>query len=892
MRCYLESFIMFRSLALGALESNRAKPKSKQDTVTVINSMERIEHLIVKDAAWLLGDHIQVISPDTFLQSNFTSKDMEIGQKMIDSGAQYFHKLSFDSPGLKEQTMYRPLAKAINSAISQGRTSHPCHCFRVDASRYSIQATTGIHSKMSPDLFITTTPKNQPPTLDGRSPFLCGGVCVEIKAQDSWDLNFLSNESSGKTEFQSRLTKDQKSLFLQILRYVSIGQFPSLPYNHVYLTTITGSKLRIWRFSPNGIQVTEPIFYQKDARPFVKFLFAISRNGKAGMGLNIGPNKLFQELDPKRLKVLSKRALKLAKIYSRKANNPGWLERFQAQHPEIWEFNVNQGSKVLETCPDRFFVFQQPIHRTTGMFSRGTRCYLVVSAEFLLSDNFDTIDDAACLKQMHMLKVAWQWDTRTKELDFFREYRKRCDTDPTITPIGNGSMCVATPLAGGQGTTSVDTLDCVPEWDPDEPDHQTLAGVGFESPSIPNEDNDDSEEFQYGFSEKALDDLNVNLLQERINPVNLEELGTSQRILQWILFEEVGSKLINAHDSRELIKALVDAMEAHHSLYSCHILHRDISINNILINIASPRGLLIDLDMAKDLHEKTGHSNRPELTGTMHYISPALSKARVHRYWHDLESFFWVAMHAIFRQVEGLYAMHENINSTEARGKLIEDVFPFPNGGNGLGQALKAKRAFLGKHVVVKGQTKLSAAILTTSEELEVLYKTIEAIDKTASLVKLEFELAEMQPPRSGPPDGLYEAETPEGLSRALDLLSSDISSLEEKTGRLERLHQKVQECRSLITTQVFPSFEPSIKRWKDALMDPPVSCLQYVPPKERSLHDLLIGVTKRTSPQGPIDQSQNSPTKDRHTKRKRTQSDNPNSDDTRSGRVKVPRLR
>ena len=71
---------------------------------------------------------------------------------------------------------------------------------------------------------------------------------------------------------------------------------------------------------------------------------------------------------------------------------------------------------------------------------------------------------------------------------------------------------------------------------------------------------------------------------------------------------------------RELLEALRDAIRGHKSLLEDgRILHRDISENNIIITQAAtegdPKGMLIDLDLAKELDSlPSGASHR---TGTI-----------------------------------------------------------------------------------------------------------------------------------------------------------------------------------------------------------------------------------------------------------------------------------
>ncbi|PVG01599.1 hypothetical protein CPB86DRAFT_80554 [Serendipita vermifera] len=333
---------------------------------------------------------------------------------------------------------------------------------------------------------------------------------------------------------------------------------------------------------------------------------------------------------------------------------------------------------------------------------------------------------------------------------------------------------------------------------------------------------------------------------------------------------------INTRDSRDLIQTLADAMDAHHSLYRYRILHRDISLNSIFINTETRRGLLVDLDLAKNLLDTTAYAGYPRITGTVYYISLALVHAPVHQYWHDLESFFWVATHAIFRHLEGLSVGGRDIDSMESRTKLLGDVFPFFRGEDGFEfeQVSRAKQAFLGTHVSVTGCPNLSHAMLKTSKDLNHLYATVKAISTASLEVRDLFESALQQPVHNTDPAGHYQAERPEDLAKALDLLSRDICVLEEIKGPLASLREDVQRCKDSINTQIFPLYETTIGRWRDALLDPPAACISYIPSKEISLNDLLVGVTRRTSQQLSLDPLIDSPTKHLHRKRKSSQRD------------------
>ncbi|MCJ1345689.1 hypothetical protein MMC31_003898 [Peltigera leucophlebia] len=96
----------------------------------------------------------------------------------------------------------------------------------------------------------------------------------------------------------------------------------------------------------------------------------------------------------------------------------------------------------------------------------------------------------------------------------------------------------------------------------------------------------------------------------------------------------------------ELLEAFRDFIKGHKSLIQKgNILHRDISVNNLIITDAKdengPKGMLIDLDLAQELDQGSGRARHR--TGTMEFMAiEVLSGPVTHTYRHDLESFFYV----------------------------------------------------------------------------------------------------------------------------------------------------------------------------------------------------------------------------------------------------------
>ena len=79
----------------------------------------------------------------------------------------------------------------------------------------------------------------------------------------------------------------------------------------------------------------------------------------------------------------------------------------------------------------------------------------------------------------------------------------------------------------------------------------------------------------------------------------------------------------------------------HESLYKAGILHRDISIGNILLEGDESGGFSIDLDLAVDVN-RLKVSGAQEMTGTKFFMAIGVLDGDTHSLMHDLESFFWV----------------------------------------------------------------------------------------------------------------------------------------------------------------------------------------------------------------------------------------------------------
>ena len=116
-------------------------------------------------------------------------------------------------------------------------------------------------------------------------------------------------------------------------------------------------------------------------------------------------------------------------------------------------------------------------------------------------------------------------------------------------------------------------------------------------------------------------------------------------ILRVLAISPAGQSICHFSSPTKLLEALRDAIKVHKSLFiDGNILHRDISENNIIITdpktANGSRGILIDLDLAKDIG--SGRSGARHRTGTMQFMAIQVLQGISHTYCHDLESFFYV----------------------------------------------------------------------------------------------------------------------------------------------------------------------------------------------------------------------------------------------------------
>ncbi|KAF8971763.1 hypothetical protein BDZ97DRAFT_2025280 [Flammula alnicola] len=127
--------------------------------------------------------------------------------------------------------------------------------------------------------------------------------------------------------------------------------------------------------------------------------------------------------------------------------------------------------------------------------------------------------------------------------------------------------------------------------------------------------------------------------------------GFCDRTFSRLILEYYGPPIEDFENPQDLLFAYRDAIAGHQNLLNIGILHRDVSINNILIGKpGSPpgnRGILIDLDMAVRINVAERSVQADFRTGTRAFQSPNVIQScgrtnMTQDYLDDLESFYYV----------------------------------------------------------------------------------------------------------------------------------------------------------------------------------------------------------------------------------------------------------
>ncbi|KAF2179337.1 hypothetical protein K469DRAFT_799086 [Zopfia rhizophila CBS 207.26] len=124
------------------------------------------------------------------------------------------------------------------------------------------------------------------------------------------------------------------------------------------------------------------------------------------------------------------------------------------------------------------------------------------------------------------------------------------------------------------------------------------------------------------------------------SPVKQDARRRRNRVHRRLIMRDIGKGIYEASSLRAVLTGLLRGIKGHESLLDAKILHRDISIRNIMLKMGEDDGFLIDLDLAIRL-DRQKVSGALSKTGTKVFMAiGALYGDEDHNFMHDLESFF------------------------------------------------------------------------------------------------------------------------------------------------------------------------------------------------------------------------------------------------------------
>ncbi|KAI9437896.1 hypothetical protein BJY52DRAFT_1229987 [Lactarius psammicola] len=175
--------------------------------------------------------------------------------------------------------------------------------------------------------------------------------------------------------------------------------------------------------------------------------------------------------------------------------------------------------------------------------------------------------------------------------------------------------------------------------------------------------------------------------------------------------------------SRDMVRAILAALIAHRNTYEkCGVLHRDISVNNILLTECSRfgGGLLIDWDLCKLVdpnNPSSGGAHQSTCTGTWQFMAADLieNPKVIQTFIHDIKSAFlvllWVATHYVTPNTQ-LQVLSSFVNSV-----FNPQVFG-SSGGLARAMFMRGKQEL--DHLIFQDNVPLTRLLCTLKELLSV----------------------------------------------------------------------------------------------------------------------------------------------------------------------------
>ncbi|KAL1972135.1 hypothetical protein VTN31DRAFT_7354 [Thermomyces dupontii] len=297
----------------------------------------------------------------------------------------------------------------------------------------------------------------------------------------------------------------------------------------------------------------------------------------------------------------------------------------------------------------RFQLKPKPLLCHRAIVSRGTSCFFSRMAD---SEDWD-----------YVTKFSWTSDRWESEVRLLQRANER-GVKGIVRLVGHCDITSISELRSEMTFKEPYTFRDTPNVSPSQSVHPPCPAVSSENPSWNSAVNSSGRlgkrkaTSEYPKSKRSRFESGSVSAPKEVTFQVREAQGTTSsrsaphegpydnRILRCLVIFPAGRPIYKYESPLELVAALRDAIKAHRSLYlDGKILHRDISESNIIITDREKTGfagMLIDMDLAKELDQ--GRSDVPRPIGTTQFMAIQVLLNEDHTYRHDLESFFYVLL--------------------------------------------------------------------------------------------------------------------------------------------------------------------------------------------------------------------------------------------------------
>ncbi|EPQ50466.1 hypothetical protein GLOTRDRAFT_141475 [Gloeophyllum trabeum ATCC 11539] len=366
---------------------------------------------------------------------------------------------------------------------------------------------------------------------------------------------------------------------------------------------------RFYRWDRSAVTFSTSFAYKADCKPLVKFLYGFSTFGLAGTGIDTTITCPVPDAIPRPI-------LKRKFDDAMKDNLIDPMKVIKDEELRSSSFLIsvplNEEARSESRWAEKYVTLGKPLFTSRSLHGRGTRTWLAMQTAVIDSRHAEGYQP----ERYVIIKDSWRDSDRLSESEIYERIHE-----------GGHMFGVARCRRG---------VDVVPR---------------------PPQETEDS-----GPPKEAVN-------THRTCASSLNELRTKaglkakyvERIHYRCILESVGIPLTRFRSTRELLEAVRDAVKGHEGMLAKKILHRDISVNNIMINAYpnetyTEKGFLIDPEYAAFLNDKTATSDLRRITGTIQFIAVALQQKLEsdgqHKAWHDLESVYWVLIYTAGRHTK------------------------------------------------------------------------------------------------------------------------------------------------------------------------------------------------------------------------------------------------